>query len=302
MPILMMINLKGGVAKTTTAVAVAECLASTGYKTLLIDADHQSMAGELLLGESRQIKADQGKRTLHDLLLAVHSPGAEAVDFGRYVTRFGSDIAGGLRNLSVLPCSTRIDDFSTSLRKSRGAQVSPTEKTRLKELSRKRLRQWLTDTYDYTIIDCPPSLAVQVRFLMSVAGGFIVPCVPDKLSIRGSLYLMQRVRGLSYKSRPVGTLWSMRRSAVSTHTAYIGAAAAGRADLAALPPAFTTVIPHAAKITEAAEGKTTPASFTKKYTAEFAALYESLCDEIIRRTQSPPPGAGVRPRPRAVRG
>ncbi len=37
------LNLKGGLAKTTKAVAVAECLADSGYRTLLIDADHQCM-------------------------------------------------------------------------------------------------------------------------------------------------------------------------------------------------------------------------------------------------------------------
>jgi len=41
MSIIMFINIKGGVAKTTSAVAGAECLASSGYRTLVIDAEHQ---------------------------------------------------------------------------------------------------------------------------------------------------------------------------------------------------------------------------------------------------------------------
>ena len=59
MSILLFVNLKGGVAKTTNAVAVAECLADSGYRTLLIDADHQCMSGELLLGESRLLKCER---------------------------------------------------------------------------------------------------------------------------------------------------------------------------------------------------------------------------------------------------
>ena len=43
MPIVLLVNLKGGVAKTTNAVAIAECLASEGHRTLLIDADHQRL-------------------------------------------------------------------------------------------------------------------------------------------------------------------------------------------------------------------------------------------------------------------
>jgi len=46
-----MLNLKGGVAKTTNTVAIAECLADQGKKVLVIDADHQCTASELLLGE-----------------------------------------------------------------------------------------------------------------------------------------------------------------------------------------------------------------------------------------------------------
>jgi chromosome partitioning protein len=46
------------VAKTTNAVAVAECLADSGCRTLLMDADHQCMSGELLLGEDRLLKCE----------------------------------------------------------------------------------------------------------------------------------------------------------------------------------------------------------------------------------------------------
>lgn len=46
MAVILFPNLKGGVAKTTNAVAVAECLASQGKRTLVIDADHQCTASE----------------------------------------------------------------------------------------------------------------------------------------------------------------------------------------------------------------------------------------------------------------
>src|ERR1700734_2409835 len=101
MPILMMINLKGGVAKTTSAVAIAECLASSGHRTLLIDADHQCMAGELLLGQSGQDAAERKKQTLHDLLAAMLDDEFLPRSFPAFVCRKGSDIGGGLDKLSV---------------------------------------------------------------------------------------------------------------------------------------------------------------------------------------------------------
>ena len=75
MPIIPFVNLKGGVAKTTNAVALAESLADSGHRVLVIDADHQCMAGELLLGEDRLDKAERGRRTLHDLLAAMLDDG-----------------------------------------------------------------------------------------------------------------------------------------------------------------------------------------------------------------------------------
>jgi chromosome partitioning protein len=68
MAIISFINLKGGVAKTTNAVAVAECLATSGYRTLLIDADHQCSASEMLLGMRRLMGSEKRGATLHDLL------------------------------------------------------------------------------------------------------------------------------------------------------------------------------------------------------------------------------------------
>src|SRR4051812_26877180 len=119
MSILLFVNLKGGVAKTTNAVAVAECLADTGYRTLLIDADHQCMSGELQLGEGRLLNCERRKITLHDLLAAMLDDDFAPEQFPASVVPGASDIGDGLERLSVMPCSIRIDDFSTNMAKAR---------------------------------------------------------------------------------------------------------------------------------------------------------------------------------------
>ncbi len=45
------------------------------------------------------------------------------------------------------------------------------------------LQTYLNREYDFTIVDCPPSVPVQVAFLLTVADAFIVPCIPDQLSV-----------------------------------------------------------------------------------------------------------------------
>jgi len=104
MAIILFLNLKGGVAKTTNAVAVAECLAySMEKQVLVIDADHQCTAGELLLGETRLLRSERRKTTLHDMLAAMLDDEFEAEHVANYIETDASDIKGGLPNLSVLP-------------------------------------------------------------------------------------------------------------------------------------------------------------------------------------------------------
>jgi chromosome partitioning protein len=71
---------------------------------------------------------------------------------------------------------------------------------------RQQLRRWLKTTYDLVLVDCPPSLALQVKVFLWVADGYIVP---DRLSVRGSLYVLDRIDKLRYAVKPVGTLWSL---------------------------------------------------------------------------------------------
>jgi chromosome partitioning protein len=285
MAIVMLINLKGGVAKTTSAVAIAECLASEGHRTLLIDADHQCMSGELLLGEDRQLKCERTKRNLHDLLAAMLDAEFISSQFESFVTRKASNIDGGLAKLAVLPCSIRIDDFSTNMAKARRGHSSNDEFLRVLANRRKQLRKWAETNFDFTVIDCPPSVAIQVRFLLSVADSYIVPSIPDRLSVRGSLYLADRIKSYGYKIHGLGTLWSLYREQNAMHKRFVEMSAKGLEPLAKLPRPFKTIIPNAAKIGEASENAGQPKTFRKKYTPEFGKLFEELCGEIVQRTE-----------------
>src|SRR4051812_2105373 len=143
MSILLFVNLKGGVAKTTNAVAVAECLADSGYRTLLVDLDHQCMAGELLLGESRLLKLDNQGKTLHDMMKAMLRDEFSAEQFPYYVVNNVSGIGGGLPNLSAIPCSIRIDDFSAVMTKVRRRYKSNDEFLAMFRRRRQALGKWL---------------------------------------------------------------------------------------------------------------------------------------------------------------
>jgi len=286
MPILLFVNLKGGVAKTTNAVAVAECLADMGIRTLLIDADHQCMSGELLLGEDRLLKLDHKCKTLHDLLAAMLDDEFKAEQIRDYVVANASDIGGGLPKLSVIPCSIRIDDFQTNMAKARRGYHSNDEFLDMFRRRREKLRGWLKDNYDFTVVDCPPSVALQVKVFLSVGDCMIVPAIPDRLSVRGSLYLLDRIQKSGSKLAELGTLWSLYRQEVELHRRTVKAAEERIEPWAKqLPPPFKTIIPNAAAITRATEPGHGPKSFTAKYTSPFARLFRLLCEEIIQRSE-----------------
>jgi chromosome partitioning protein len=287
----MLINLKGGVAKTTSAVAIAECLASAGHRTLLIDADHQCMAGELLLGEAGQATAERKKQTLHDLLAAMLQDDFTPKAFPAFICGKASDIGGGLGKLSVLPCSYRIDDFISNMAKARRGYKTTGEFLRVFDSRKKQLRKWLVANYDFTIIDCPPSLAIQVKILLSVADRYIIPSIPDQLSVRGSLFLLDRIKKRGFKISGLGTLWSLYRQQNPLHCKFVEQAKRRSPPFDQLPKPFETLIPNAAKIAEAAEPGQQPRTFRQKYSLEFAKLFEALCGEMVRLVEGEPEAA-----------
>jgi chromosome partitioning protein len=291
MSILLFVNLKGGVAKTTNAVAVAECLADRGYRTLLIDADHQCMSGELLLGEDRLLRCERRKMTLHDLLASMLDDDFDPKQLPGYVVPKASNIGDGLSTLSVVPCSIRIDDFSTNMAKARHGYKSTEEFLATFRRRRERLRRWLASSYDFAIVDCPPSLALQVKVFLGVADGLIVPAVPDRLSVRGSLWLLDRIRRSGVNVAGLGTLWSLYREQNKMHRKVVAAASRGAEPFDRLPRPFEAVIPNAAAIAEATEAGLRPKSFNAKYTPQFARIYRSLCEEIVARSQWQSAGA-----------
>ena len=279
-----MLNLKGGVAKTTNTVAIAECLADQGYRILVIDADHQCLASELLLGEQRLMRCERGKKTFHDLLARMLDDEFVAEDIGPFVEEGVSNIGEGFANLHLIPCSIRIDDFQTNMAKAK--KEFPTNDDFLKTFARRRriLSRYLHDRYDYTLVDCPPSLALQVKVMLNVADGFIVPCVPDWLSVRGSVWLLDRLRRSGFRAvRPVGTVWTLFRQQMQVHRHIVEAASRGEDGLDKLPRPFDTVIPNAAAIAQSSEPGRHPDSFSAKYTPKFAKLFRRLCAEILNR-------------------
>lgn len=295
MAIIAMLNFKGGVGKTTNAIAIAEMLALSGYRTLLIDADHQSTATELLLGQERAYACEHNRRTLHDLLLDMLHPQMGAAPADRYVEHRISNIAGGIENLSMIPGSFRIDEFLTRVRQA-GRQISTygefNEATRSRRLA---FRKWAEENYQVTIIDCPPAYSVQVAFLVLTADTLLAPSAPDRLSVQATLYMTDRLVKRGLQLHWLGTIWTLFNEQNDLHRRMVAEGPGSLGLTGFLPTPFSTIVPYTHAVSHLWEHQFE--SFEQKY-GLLAPLYHNLFQEIVFRLQNPEhlsaaPSAGV---------
>lgn len=285
MPMIMLLNLKGGVAKTTNTVGIAEYFASQGKQVLVIDADHQSLAGELMLGEDQLLRVENKRHTLHDLLAFMLSDDFTVDAMGAYVTKEASNVEELKEKIDCIACSHRIDDFTTNMAKARRGFQSNDEFLRKLNRLRSIFSRWCNQNYDYAIIDCPPSFALQVLFLLGCADYFIVPSIPDRLSVRGSIYLMDRIKLRGYsKIQCLGTLWSMVRVQVKKHLEIMEEVKKGNGEYQTMPRPFSTYIPNSSAIADAMDSRVEYETIKQKYKTEVLGLYKDLCKEIEERS------------------
>jgi len=164
MSVLALINNKGGVGKTTTAVHLAAGMAGTGEDVLLIDLDAQASAS-LALGVERDDLEPSIATALYedDPLEAVTRPAP------------GADVALVTGSESLKSADIRL----------------------AQEYGRERMLERLIDpakeVYDHVILDCPPSLSLLPINSIVASDWFLVPVEPHYLSLEGVGSLLDTV-------------------------------------------------------------------------------------------------------------
>jgi chromosome partitioning protein len=172
--IICIANQKGGVGKTTTAINLSASLAVAERKTILIDCDPQGNAGSGLGIDKVQIQ----KRNLYYALIG-EIPLSEVI--------FGTP----LPKLDVVPSNQDLIGVELEF-------VSLQNRE-------KKLKTLLTDidpSYEYVIIDCPPSLGLLTINSLVAADGIIVPLQCEYFAMEGLGYLLNTVRMVKAKLNP----------------------------------------------------------------------------------------------------
>lgn len=266
--VVSVINLKGGVAKTTTTVQLAECLASEFSKrVLVIDLDPQTNATIALIGEERWEELEEQKQTLFYLF----NDKLEQTSIFNINKAIQSPVSNlKLRFLSLLPSSIKLIDIQDRIRDiydKTTYSISPIEV--LKTAVYPQLKN-----YDYVFIDCPPNLGLITKNGIEISDYFLIPTIPDRLSTYGIPQIIRNIHDFKInRNLPIKCLGLIITKYSSISTAHnrgmyeLPARFANSFKGLQIPeaPVFSTVIPQANATAESMEFETTPSTFKQKY-------------------------------------
>jgi chromosome partitioning protein len=166
--ILGVVNQKGGVGKTTTAINLASCLAIEGLKVLLVDCDPQANASSGL-----GFQRDDNRHSVYDALMG-DLPAEQVI--------LPTEIGG----LSLLPGSKNLTGANIEL-----AQAED------RALRLRHALQPVQDQYDLVVLDCPPALDLLTLNALAAAELLIVPMQAEYFALEGVSELvstLERVR------------------------------------------------------------------------------------------------------------
>ena len=258
------INLKGGVGKTTITLALAHFLALEHHKrVLVIDLDPQTNATVCLISEDEWKSRDENGHTLYKLF-ADQVKGSRRFDADAAIVRDVSNVGGGVKGLDLLPSSLRL--IKVQDRVTQITDLETFERGPLFAL-RDALKEYLP-YYDHVLIDCPPSLGVVTLNGLAISDSYIVPVVPDILSVLGIPPILDRVehfgRCTRRNIRALGIVISKMRAQTILHNEMERRL---REDFVErrFPPVFQTVVPESTRIAEAANVTAPVNTLQQKY-------------------------------------
>lgn len=253
-----LVNQKGGVGKTTTAINLGAYLAALGQRVVIVDIDPQANATSCLGVDKRSVKG-----------------GAYAVLLG------GAPAAAQLLHsprlkLTLLPSSPALAGAEVELVSEQG-----------RESKLKNALGPLIEKYDYILVDCPPSLGLlTINGLIAAQNGVIIPVQCEYLALEGLgelTHTLQRVRASLFPALKlrgvVMTMYDGRTKLSSDVLAEVRKYFSGQV--------FESVIPRSIRLAEAPSYGLPITAYAPESGA--ARAYEALAREVLKGDGVPLP-------------
>ena len=166
-------NQKGGVGKTTTAINLSAALAASEKRTLLVDCDPQANATTGVGIDKSRIE-----KTLYHGLIGDAEPNDLVVD---------SDID----TLKVIPSRMDLIGFDVEMMSETG-----------RENILKHLLSNFEKSFDYIVLDCPPSLSLLTINAMTAADSMLIPLQCEFYALEGLGQLLQTIKRIKMNLNP----------------------------------------------------------------------------------------------------
>ncbi len=182
--VIALVNQKGGVGKSTTAVNMIAYLSKYGFKTLLLDLDPQSNSTSGL-----GMNSSKTKGSIYDILIGDIDPHEIIIDTS-------------YENLKLIPSSIQLAGAEVEL------VTSLKREYRLKEAVDK-----INEEYDFIIIDCPPALGLLTINALTAAKEVIIPIQCEYYALEGLGQLLNTInlvkKNLNEKLEIKGAIMTM---------------------------------------------------------------------------------------------
>jgi len=250
--IVSIINQKGGVGKTTTAVNLTAAVGALGKKALLVDIDPQGNSTSGFGINKRNITS-----STYDILINGVSAKESVIE-----TKF--------KNVSILPSDMNLA----------GAEVEMIALDNRESLLKKALNEVYED-YDFIFLDCPPSLGIITINALCASDTFLVPMQCEYYSLEGLAQLIATVRQVKRLYNPhiemEGVLFTMYDSRLN-----LTQQVAAEVKKAFPKKVYSTAIPKNVRLSEAPSyGE--PAMYYDR-SSKGAKAYNDFAKEFIKKS------------------